>query len=1055
MRPTKLIMNAFGPYAGKTQVDFESFGKNGLFLITGDTGAGKTTIFDAITFALFNKTSGTEREIGNLRSDYAKDTEETYVELTFSHMGREYTVYRSPQYEKRKLRGTGTTTKTAKAKLIREPDTPIEGTKQVSEAIENLLRINYDQFKQISMIAQGEFREVLYADSKKRGEILQKIFSTEGYRRMGFWMEQKFKSAYGEMMDIYRSMDQYFDGVLYEEESKYKKEIELLKKASHGDRNHYKLKEKIDLIARVIEEDSEQILNLEKDYEEKQALAEEKTREYALIHAINESFEQYEALLTKQNQLNLRKGEYEKKEIVLNRQKRAVYEIQPFYDAYQREKSRRKEISLKKEEAQKNFEEATKKHKLEEEKLHRLEEKKEDANKKVQKALLLKSEEEKYKKRDQLNRQLSTLDKEREGLEQRLRKFNQSVSDIKDQSEQIKNTIDQLASVPEKCILAKLEYDKIEEKERKLNEIKNKKIPFLHQLQDQLNNARDIYQKERNSYDEWNQEFLASEKRLEESRAGILASHLEEGQSCPVCGSTVHPKLASLPENAVSEEQVKQLKRKKDAAEKAKTKAYEIAIRLKSEYEAEQKNLYDRIKEQISASFHPQDVSDEILKDELNKWEKENEQQKKMAKKELEDLLERKTMLEDCQKNLKQGEEKLSLLLEDIEKAQMHLKATEEQKAQLQGQLEGIGELMFSNYEEAKSYREKLEEQANNILDAIATQSELTEKAEKQTNQWKTTLEHYEIQEKEESMQVEKSYVDYQTIRAEKGFSNAEDFLAHLVSKEVIFQAEKEIELYHKNVMQTEANLSQAAKTIEGKTKKDESSVKAAEEVAKEAAKQSQEALNYRKHRKTSNEMILKSMEQSYQKYETKLDEVGRLNNLSNLFNGKTSGKNKTSFETYVQMSGFDGIIHAANKRLQPMSGGQYQLFRHEDFGAKGNVALNLDILDNYTGKKRPVSTLSGGESFMASLSLALGLSDRVTANAGGIRMDTLFIDEGFGTLDEKSLNDAISMLKELSNSNKLIGIISHRAELREEIGKKIVIQKSNKGSNIEIDLGI
>ena len=1048
-------MNAFGPYAGKTQVDFESFGKNGLFLITGDTGAGKTTIFDAITFALFNKTSGTEREIGNLRSDYAKDTEETYVELTFSHMGREYTVYRSPQYEKRKLRGTGTTTKTAKAKLIREPDTPIEGTKQVSEAIENLLRINYDQFKQISMIAQGEFREVLYADSKKRGEILQKIFSTEGYRKMGFWMEQKFKSAYGEMMDIYRSMDQYFDGVLYDEESKYKKEIELLKKASHGDRNHYKLKEKIDLIARVIEEDSEQILHQEKDYEEKQALAEEKTREFALIHAINESFEQYEALLAKQNQLNLMKGEYEKKEIILNRQKQAVYEIQPFYDAYQREKNRLKEISLKKEEARKNFEDATKKHTLEEEKLHRLEEKKEDANKKIQKALLLKSEEEKYQKRDQLNRQLLTLDKEREGLEQRLGKFNQSVSDIKDQSGQIKNTIEQLASVPEKCILSKLEYDKIEEKERKLNEVKNKKLPFLHQLQDQLNNAREIYQKTRNSYDEWNQTYLISEKRLEESRAGILASHLEEGQSCPVCGSTVHPKLASLPENAVSEEQVKKLKSKKDAAEKEKTKAYEIAIRLKSKYEAEQKNLYDRITEQISASFHLQDVSDEILKDELNKWEKETEQQKKMAKKELEDLLERKTVLENCQKNLKQGEEKLSLLLENIEKAQMHLKSIEEQKAQMQGQLEGIGKLMFSNYEEAKSYREKLEEQANNILDAIATQSELMAKVEKQTNQWKITLEHYEIQEIEESMQVEKSYVDYQTILVEKSFSNEEDFLAHLVSKEIIFQAEKEIDLYHKNVMQTEANLSQAAKTIEGKTKKDESSAKAAEEAAKEAAKQSQEALNYRKHRKTSNEMILKSMEQSYQKYETKLDEVGRLNNLSNLFNGKTSGKNKTSFETYVQMSGFDGIIHAANKRLQPMSGGQYQLFRHEDFGAKGNVALNLDILDNYTGKKRPVSTLSGGESFMASLSLALGLSDRVTANAGGIRMDTLFIDEGFGTLDEKSLNDAISMLKELSNSNKLIGIISHRAELREEIGKKIVIQKSNKGSNIEIDLGI
>ena len=186
-----------------------------------------------------------------------------------------------------------------------------------------------------------------------------------------------------------------------------------------------------------------------------------------------------------------------------------------------------------------------------------------------------------------------------------------------------------------------------------------------------------------------------------------------------------------------------------------------------------------------------------------------------------------------------------------------------------------------------------------------------------------------------------------------------------------------------------------------------------------------------------------------------KLEEVTMLKNLSDILQGKVTGKNRTSFETYVQMAGFDDIIRAANKRLQPMSGGQYQLYRHEDLEAKGNVALNLDILDNYTGKKRPVSTLSGGESFMASLSLALGLSDRVTASAGGIKIDTLFIDEGFGTLDEKSLNDALLMLNQLTDSNKLIGIISHREELKEVIPKKVLIKKNNKGSKIETDLGL
>ena len=235
-------MNAFGPYASKAEVVFEELGQKGLFLITGDTGAGKTTIFDAITFALFNETSGTDRVIQNMRSDFADESEDTFVAFTFSHMGRTYTVYRSPQYEKRKKNGTGFTSKTAKATLIREPDTPIEGATKVKDAIIDLLKIDYSQFKQISMIAQGEFRDVLNADSKKRSEILQKVFMTKGYHDMASIMEKRFKKASEEMRDIHKSIDVHFESVQCEENSIY---TEKLIEEKKSDEKQYQIEKKV------------------------------------------------------------------------------------------------------------------------------------------------------------------------------------------------------------------------------------------------------------------------------------------------------------------------------------------------------------------------------------------------------------------------------------------------------------------------------------------------------------------------------------------------------------------------------------------------------------------------------------------------------------------------------------------------------------------------------------------------------------------------------------------------------------------------------------------
>lgn len=1053
MRPVKLIMNAFGPYASSAEVEFEKFGEGGLFLITGDTGAGKTTIFDAITFALFNKTSGTDREINTLRSDYANEKEETFVDLTFTHMGRIYQIYRSPQYEKIKKNGTGFTTKTAKARLLREPDAPVEGTKQVNEAIEHLLRINYDQFKQISMIAQGEFREVLNADSNKRGEILQKIFLTEGYKKMGFLMDQRYKKANGEMAEIYRSIDQYFEGIQYDTSSRYETAIEEQKKMIQSERSKYQIDDKIGLLAGIIEEDDERIELQEKELEEKRAAAEEKSKKYTLIQSTNELFKKYDAAVAEKQKLDSQKEEMEKEVLLLEQKKKAVYEVKPVYDAYVNEQGKAEDEAKKCLEAEQNFHEAQKKRDTAEANLRMAESKKDLAEEIKQEAAVLKLDEANYKRRDELNKQISECEKEQKKMVQKRKNQEEKINELKAKIEKEKDRINELLDCPEAWVTAKTECENLGQKCAELEKLYHEKLPERKKLEERYEKARRNYEEKRKFYDMVKGQYDHYQKRVEESRAGILAAGLEEGKPCPVCGSTEHPLPAHLQESDVTEEELKSLEEKRNKAESDKNTAYENAVEAKSKFETEEKYIYTEAVRQLETA--DDDLSMEVLVQKLKEQLDKIKQQKERAEKEFNKLVKEKEELKNLQEEERKDSKKLEELARDLEHLKESLQEIKTKYADLAGQRKGIKVLKYESEKEAYAARKKLEQEAEAILQNIERQKQNVTEARELVSKEKATFEGFKEQEenlRKRALEKKKEYVD---IREKQGFADERAFIHCVVSKDQISRLEQIIRTYKDAVTANKANLKSAEKDIDGKVRIDEADAKKEADESRAAETKAQELLTNLKHRRGRNADIRNQIEDKKSRAEKKLEEVGALNNLANLFMGRTTGKNKTSFETYVQMSGFDGIIHAANKRLLPISGGQYQLYRHEDFESKKNVALNLDILDNYTGKKRPVGTLSGGESFMASLSLALGLSDRVTANAGGIRIDTLFIDEGFGTLDEKSLNDAIGMLQELSTSNKLIGIISHREELKEEIPKKVLIKKSNKGSSIEMDLGV
>ncbi|MBR4019854.1 MAG: SMC family ATPase, partial [Firmicutes bacterium] len=1043
MKPVKVVMNAFGPYAARAEVDFSQFGDNGIFLITGDTGAGKTTIFDAITFALFNKTSGSERDASSLRSDFAADSEETYVELTFSHMGREYRIFRSPKYQKPKKNG-GMTDKPAKATLWREPDEPVEGTKAVNDAVEELLRIDYDQFKQISMIAQGEFRKVLNADSKTRGEILQKIFATGGYRRMGYLVQERYEKAYGGLADLYKSLDQYFDGVQWTEDGPFADAVGEQLALSKDGRGRYQIAQRLELLRQIVEADETERADCEKVLAVKRGAADAAAKSLALMQADLALFEKYDRLTAEKAQLDTQAEDMAALEEKVSLAKKALYDVKPVWDHLQADEAslKKTKTDLQAVAGQKNMFRMS---------INMAEMRMKDAasqmplmEKKKADAALLKEEEGNYQVWEQLQSVLKRCGENLEQYEGRLEEKTSAVEALTADIGEAEKRTEYLADRPAKLAELKAERKRLAERLQDCRMLLDTKFPELERSGKVLHDSQMAYVERRDVFDQVNEAYYQMEKQLESLRAGILAQTLEAGQPCPVCGSLEHPDPAKLPDEAVTEDELKALKQKRDAAEAAKTKAGEEAAACKAAFDSGMAALMEASSKMLGTETEKLPAHYEETEALVRKLEGELEAKMERLSGEL-GACERETEeLQQLQERLKTSRAGLEDAKTDLENLQTQKQQAQLEKEKLTGQLAALKPLQYESLEKAVAAREKLEKEA----------AEIQENYDKKLMGLESAKKSFAVQEaREKDLQSQMAEQQAAAADSEKAFAAAlqaaefadkDAFLAAVTDKAELESEEEAHRSYQTAVSVNGAALKLAAQDIEGKTRTDAAQAEAAAEAAKAEELEAQKRLNQVAHRKTTNTGILDKFEKLQTSAADRLEEVTMLKNLSDILQGKVTGKNRTSFETYVQMAGFDDIVRAANQRLQPMSGGQYQLYRHEDLEAKGNVALNLDILDHYTGKKRPVSTLSGGESFMASLSLALGLSDRVTVSAGGIRIDTLFIDEGFGTLDEKSLNDALLMLNQLTDSNKLIGIISHREELKEVIPKKVLIKKNN-----------
>lgn len=915
MRPLRLVISAFGPYAGKEILDLEKLGENGLYLITGTTGAGKTSIFDAITYALYDKPSGDVRDESMLRSKYADENSETFVELDFLCKEKMYKVKRSPEYIRLKTRGDGTTKQAAKAEL-HLPDGRIidKSKKEVSKAITEIIGIDRDQFLQIAMIAQGDFRKVLLADTDERKKIFRQIFKTHKFETIQNRIKEETNALYAKLKDATNSLSTYVGGIVCDKDSEHKEMVESAKS------NRLTMQEIIDLLTTLIVNDEQENANT----------ADKLANNETALEKINVSIGKAE--------------EYAKNKAEYNSKKASVPNKVKEYDEA---KTKREEEAAKKPEIERYEKEIT----------------------------LIEKELPDYDL-------LSVLQNEVSALENDIEKNEKTIFESKKNAEIKGQEIKLLTAMLKTLESASLNKEKLETEKRRLEDIKDKlkdlsdNIIQLEHCKNALETAQGEYLSLSESAKKFADEYNDLNKRFLDGQAGIMASSLNEGQPCPVCGAISHPNLAKISQQVPNEGELKEAKKIADKENKnAEMKSSECA-KLKGKLEELEKTVKAQIAEILG------EITIEVAKSSI------------------------KVRTGEIGEELKALDSKIKKETENCNK-----------KAEIE-----------NNFPEKENELETLSKDIRELEKVIATQTE---------------------SKKQKSEQIKKLIKNLKFSRKDDADSALIDLKKKVKSfKDAIEKSEKEFNDKNSELIKLQGEVSTLEKLVKATCKIDSE----AEKSKKDALMKEKQILQDKKEnialRLNSNKICLDNIERTAKESKAIEEHYRWMNSLSDTASGGISGKERVSFETYVQMSYFERILRRANVRLKKMTGGQYDLIRRVDkLGKQSQVGLDIDVLDHYNGTTRPVNSLSGGEQFKASLALALGLSDEIQSSAGGVRLDTMFVDEGFGSLDGESLQLAIATLQDLTEGNRLVGIISHVEELKNKIDKQIIVEKNKANS--------
>lgn len=1061
MKPIKLIISAFGPYADKMPViDFEALGDKGLFLISGDTGAGKTTIFDAICFALYGETSGVYRDTRNLRSEYAAPTARSFVDFYFSHQGKHCHVYRQPSYDRQKQRGEGIVTEKEKAEFYCGDEKPIEGTTAVNNAVRELLRIDFRQFKQIAMIAQGEFWELLNASTDDRTKILRTIFMTSGYQSMEYKLKERRSASLSRKNRTEDSILQYFREAEAPEDHERGAALSALQNNAEKSRSAWNLPDMLEILSDLISEDRAALEKLQKEFEAQNAVLSEKTRALHTAHTDNALLIRYEEAKEKKRRLEGEKEEIGRLATLLERQKAAVHRVKPVFDLLEEKerelKTTGENITLKAGElAEAKAEAAAAKEALDmalkdtprAEKLHL-------------RAGKLREEIGKYEAKDQLLLAVSALEKESRDLDEEESALLAREKELQTKIRELDHTVKTLRDSAAQLVKVRNAGKELASLREELADVTANAVPAYRRAAKTLLKKQENFLKARTAF----QETANLRKRcgdlLDNCRAGILAQGLREGEKCPVCGSTHHPEPAVLATESASEEEYRQLQEREGLAGGEKEEALAEAEAAKTRAATLEEQLRARIL-RIAGENRPES-GEKTQRETEELFSLASARQRETEEKIAANDKQEKQLSKDCevhQRALRElekarGEESESLA-DSRKDYQSRRESNRAGLIEKRTALKEYEKLEFASLEAARRKLEKAEEEARLILEAIDSARSGKQEADAR----KAGIEAAINTLKESLAQQEKKALECRehlalTLQSNR-MGSREEFRQLLASEQEIEDTEKKILDYEQALRTNREMLEQAEKDAAGKTKTDEGilqeEVRKQNELVEELRRRSAEI----GHRLQNNERVRKNISDQADELEISRSESERYGRLCDLVSGNISNRAKITFEQYIQAAGFDNIIAAANRRLLPMSDGQYELFRKDDSGdKKSRTILNLEVQDHFTGHRRPVGNLSGGESFKASLSLALGLSDTVSSHLGGVQMDALFVDEGFGTLDKKSIENAMEILLSLSGTDKLVGIISHREELLESIPRQIRVSKTRSGSQIQVDTG-
>ncbi len=915
MRPIKLSMSAFGPYADLVDIDFELLGKSGLYLITGDTGAGKTTIFDAITFALYGEASGDVREAGMLRSKYADSKTPTEVEFVFEYGGERYTVRRNPEYERPKTKGDGFTSEKAAAELTLPDGKVITKLRDVNSKICDIIGIDRSQFTEISMIAQGDFLKLLLASTDERKKIFQKIFKTRTY----YLLTERLKSESSKLTREYEneamSLRQYVSGIKAPEGGEYAEKLSEIIESEAVTRDV------ISLVEGFIEIDTAKrasLLNKRKSTDaelekiaERLALSESyEVARASILSAKEEIRVKSEELLF----LKARLSDAKEKALAIESIVAQIAKIEAEIPRYAELAVGKKKLSV----VEKNI--------LESESLQ-------NENLRTGEAIS-----------DAL-----TLD----------RKERESLADAKEMFEKQKSKLSEIDLQIGRLDSVKAELERISELEKRLFE------------------SREEYKKCTDAAREAREKHEIAHRTYLDEQAGVLAKTLTAGEPCPVCGSTSHPMPAKTCEGAPTKDELLRIKENADKLTEKESTACTVAGRLGGEVDGAKNTLLRSSAELLEIkSFDEIDAS---YKTRMERMQDERIECVKDLRAQEKKMLHR----DELDARIAQSEKKITELKDGYEKRAEEILKQRSEALELRVKTDALSAgLTFESAEEAEKKKAALVTVKAEISNALSTATEAYDSCDK----------------------------------------SIAELSARLRAAEEQLKGAKQID-----------SVADKARRTELRTEKEELDT-AENEIFSRIEQNSSSLSNIRR----ISERVAKSEEN-----------LKRIRLLSNTACGNLTGKEKISFEAYVQMTFFERIISRSNLRLMMMTGGQYELVRRREAeNNRSQSGLELDVIDHYNGSVRSIKTLSGGESFKASLSLALGLSDEIQSSAGGIRLDSMFVDEGFGSLDEESLDAAMRALTSLADGERIVGIISHVSALKDRIDKQIVVTKDKCGTS-------